>query len=221
VSLTRAELQRQLAEMRRSYALAGLAEADLAPDWTAQFARWIADARDAGLAEPNAMVFATAAAGGLPSARTVLLKAFDERGFVLFTHLTSRKGREALENPQASLVFPWYDLERQVTVTGTVEQVTDAEADAYFARRPRGSQLGALASPQSEVVPSRAVLEAAREELARRYPEGTAVPRPERWSGLRVLPITVEFWQGREDRLHDRLRFRRDGDAWVLERLAP
>ena len=126
-----------------------------------------------------------------------------------------------VDDPHGALVFPWHDLERQVLVAGSVEPVTDAEADAYFARRPRGSQLGALASPQSEVLPSRAPLEAARDELERRYPEGTDVPRPERWGGLRVVPETVEFWQGREDRLHDRLRFRRDGDAWVLERLAP
>ena len=208
-----------LAAMRRAYARAGLDEADLAPDWTSQFAGWMAEAREAGLTEPNAMVLATTTPDGRPSARTVLLKAFDERGFVFFTNLGSRKGQEALANPQVALVFPWHDIERQVLVTGLAETVTDAEADAYFARRPRGSQLGALASPQSQVLPSRAPLEEARAELDRRYPDD--VPRPERWGGLRVAPDAVEFWQGREDRLHDRLRFRRDGGGWVVERLAP
>ena len=208
-----------LAAMRRAYARAGLDEADLAADWTAQFATWMGEARDAGLTEPNAMVLATAADDGRPSARTVLLKAFDERGFVFFTNLGSRKGREALANPQVALVFPWHDIERQVVVTGRAEQVTTAEADAYFALRPRGSQLGALASPQSQVLPSRAPLEQAREELAQRYPDD--VPRPEHWGGLRVEPDAVEFWQGRDDRLHDRLRFRDDGGRWIVERLAP
>jgi pyridoxamine 5'-phosphate oxidase len=210
-----------LAAMRRAYARAGLDEADLAPDWTAQFAAWMKEARDAGLTEPNAMVLATTTPDGRPSARTVLLKAFDERGFVFFTNLDSRKGREALANPQVAIVFPWHDIERQVVVTGRAGQVTDAEADAYFALRPRGSQLGALASPQSQVLPSRAPLEQARAELEDRYPEGTDVPRPERWGGLRVAPDAVEFWQGREDRLHDRLRFRDDGGRWIVERLGP
>ncbi len=207
--------------MRRAYARAGLDEGDLAADWTSQFAVWMGEARDAGLTEPNAMVLATTTPDGRPSARTVLLKAFDERGFVFFTNLGSRKGREALANPQVAIVFPWHDIERQVLVTGRAEQVTDAEADAYFAMRPRGSQLGALASPQSQVLPSRAPLEQAREELAQRHPEGTDVPRPEHWGGLRVAPDAVEFWQGREDRLHDRLRFRHDGGRWIVERLAP
>ena len=207
--------------MRRAYARAGLVESDLASDWPAQFAAWIADARDAGLTEPNAMVLATTTPDGRPSARTVLLKAFDERGFVFFTNLDSRKGREATANPAVALVFPWHDIERQVVVTGEALQVSEAEADAYFALRPRGSQLGALASPQSQVLPSRAPLEQARDELAARHPEGEPVPRPARWGGLRVEPDAVEFWQGREDRLHDRLRFRRDGGGWIVERLAP
>jgi pyridoxamine 5'-phosphate oxidase len=211
-----------LQAMRRSYELGGLHEEDLAEDWTTQLLRWLADAQEAGVTEPNAMVFATATADGVPSARTVLLKGADARGLVLYTNLTSRKGGEALGNPQASLVFPWIDLQRQVVVCGTVEPVPAEESDAYFASRPRGSQLGAAASPQSQPIPDRAVLEDARAQLEQRYPEGTPVPRPEHWGGLLVVPRTVEFWQGRPDRLHDRLRYRRtDGDAWAVERLAP
>ena len=210
-----------LAAMRRSYELGGLDEADLAPTWTAQFERWLADAVAAGVTEPNAMVLATVAAGGAPSTRTVLLKAVDPRGFVLYTNLGSRKAREAAGAPRAALTFPWIALQRQVGVTGGVEPVAAEEADAYFASRPRGSQLGAHASPQSRVVSSRAQLEEAEAALAARFPEGTPVPRPPGWGGLRVAPDAVEFWQGRPNRLHDRLRFRRDGGEWVVERLAP
>jgi pyridoxamine 5'-phosphate oxidase len=211
-----------LADMRRSYGLGGLAEADLAPTWLEQFRAWLADALRAGLTEPNAMVLATASADGAPSARTVLLKGADERGFSLYTNLGSRKGRDAAANPRASLVFPWVDLQRQVVVAGRLEPVGDAESDAYFATRPRGSQIGAHASPQGEVIASRDALLAARDAVQRRHPEGTVIPRPRGWGGLRVVPSAVEFWQGRPDRLHDRLAFRRDGDgAWVVERLAP
>jgi len=207
--------------MRRSYEVGGLSERDLAPDWLAQFRRWFSEAEAAGLVEPNAMVLATASPQGRPSARTVLLKGLDERGFVLFTNLRSRKGSEALANPYACLLFPWVALQRQVVVAGSVTEVDPAESDAYFASRPRGSQLGAAASPQSAVIPSRAVLEEERARLEAAYPDGIPVPRPAHWGGLRVAPETVEFWQGRPDRLHDRLRFRRDGRVWVVERLAP
>ncbi len=210
-----------VAAMRRSYEQGGLDEDDLAPTWLAQFERWLEDAVRAELPEPNAMVLATADEHGGPSARTVLLKGLDARGFVCFTNLASRKGREARANPRAALVFGWVALQRQVVVAGAVEPVAAREADAYFASRPHGSQLGALASPQSRVIAGRVVLEHARDELERRHPEGTPVPRPEGWGGLRVVPATVEFWQGRADRLHDRLRFRRDGDGFVVERLAP
>jgi pyridoxamine 5'-phosphate oxidase len=211
-----------LGAMRRAYEFAGLDEADLAPDWLTQFRRWLAEAVAAGLAEPNAMVLATASPDAKPTARTVLLKGVDECGFVFFTHFTSRKGQQLLANPAASLVFPWHPIQRQVLVTGAVEQITDAESDAYFASRPHGSQLGALASPQSTVLGSRAELESARAALDERYPEGTPVPRPASWGGFRVIPESVEFWQGRPDRLHDRLRFRREsGEPWVVERLAP
>lgn len=211
-----------LGAMRRSYERATLLEADLAGDWLTQFRAWFAEAEASGLVEePNAMVLSTADAGGRPSSRTVLLKAVDERGFVLYTNLGSRKAREALANPRAALLFPWYPLQRQVHVEGAVERVSDAEADAYFASRPHGSQLGAHASPQSALVASRAELEATLHELGERWPEGTAVPRPPRWTGLRVVPDAVEFWQGRPSRLHDRLRFRAVGKGWVVERLAP
>jgi pyridoxamine 5'-phosphate oxidase len=212
---------RRLDDMRGFYAADKLDEDDLAATWLVQFERWLDDAVNAGLPEPNATVLATADDTGRPSARTVLLKVLDERGFVLYTNLESRKGRDTAANPYASLVFPWMALHRQVVVTGAVERVDDKEADAYFASRPHGSRLGALASAQSQVIPSRAVLDEARSQLARRYPEGSRVPRPRHWGGLRVVPDSVEFWQGRPDRLHDRLRFRRAQGEWVVERLAP
>jgi pyridoxamine 5'-phosphate oxidase len=207
--------------MRRAYELAGLDEEHLAADWLTQFRLWLDETIAAGLPEPNAMIVATASHDAVPSARTVLLKGLDERGFVFYTHYTSHKGRQALENPVASLVFPWHPLQRQVLVTGAVERVDEAESEAYFASRPYGSQLSAAVSPQSAVIDSRAELEAARDALAARHPEGTPVPRPPHWGGLRVVPELVEFWQGRPDRLHDRLRFRLDGEDWVVERLAP
>jgi pyridoxamine 5'-phosphate oxidase len=210
------------AAMRRDYTERGaLLETDLAGDWTGQFARWFAEASAAGLPEPNAMIVATADARGRPSARTVLLKGYDERGFVFFTNYTSRKGTEAAENPAASLVFPWFPMQRQVLVAGAVERVTRAETEAYFATRPRGSQLGAWASPQSRVLSGRAAVEAGLAEAVARFGTDGEVPAPPHWGGLRVVPETVEFWQGRADRMHDRLRFRRSDGQWVVERLAP
>ena len=169
------------------------------------------------------MVLATADADGRPGARTVLLKGLDERGLVFFTNLRSRKGRELAENPRAALAFSWPSLQRQVVVDGTVEQVEAEESDAYWATRPRGSRLGALASPQSEPVSSREMLDSRWEQMAARHPEdGEPPPRPEWWGGLRVVPWQVELWQGRRDRLHDRLRYREAGPGhWVIERLAP
>jgi len=208
------------AGMRRDYSRDGLSETELAPTWHEQFARWFADAASAGLAEPNAVVLATADVEGRPSARTVLLKAHDERGLVVFTNLTSRKGREALANPHASLVFPWVELERQVIVVGTVEQVSREQTGAYFHSRPRSSQVGAWASHQSSVVAGREVLEQRAAELEARF-AGVDVPVPDFWGGLRIVPETVEFWQGRPSRLHDRLRYRLDGEQWRVERLSP
>jgi len=216
-----------LERLRWSYEMGGLSEEDLEHDWLAQFEAWLADAVEAGIAEPNAMVLATAQHHGtgetaVPSARTVLLRAVDERGFVFFTNLGSRKGREARENPAASLVFPWIQLQRQVVVVGAVELVGARECDDYWSKRPRGHQIGAMTSPQSQVVASRSELEQRADEIARRYPSGVPLPRPEGWGGLRVVPGSVEFWQGRRNRLHDRLRFRRDPEqGWVVERLAP
>ncbi len=207
-----------LPSLRREYIDAGLSEADLALTWHEQFRSWFADAGH--LREPNAMVLSTVDATGVVSSRTVLLKAFDERGFVFFTNHTSRKGRSLAEHPGASLLFPWIDLERQVVIAGAVQSVAQDETDAYFRSRPRGAQIAAWASRQSAVLGSRDVLERRFEELSQRF-QGADVPVPPFWGGLRLAPDSVEFWQGRASRLHDRLRFRRAGREWVVERLAP
>jgi pyridoxamine 5'-phosphate oxidase len=210
-----------LAAMRVDYGSAEHSEASLAADWWSQLGRWLAEAVAARVTEPNAMVLGTVDPAGRPSARTVLLKGYDERGLLFFTNYESRKGRELSANPAASLVFPWYPLRRQVVVTGLVTRVERAETEAYFAGRPRESALGAWASAQSTPVPDRAALDRAWAQAAQRFPAGEPVPAPPYWGGYRLAPDAVEFWQGRTARMHDRLRYRRSNGVWEVERLAP
>ncbi len=209
-----------LADLRKDYSLAGLAEKDLARDPFRQFEKWFQEAEAAKLTEPNAMTLCTATRDGRPSGRTVLLKGLDGRGFVFYSNYESRKGRELHENPHATLVFPWIALERQVIVEGTLTKVAREESEAYFHSRPRASQLGAWVAQQSSIIPGRGVLEESMKALEKKY-EGQPVPLPANWGGWRLAPETVEFWQGRRSRLHDRLRYRRGKDDWSVERLAP
>lgn len=213
------------ATMRRPYGRdGGLWEGDLAADPVHQFAAWFTEAERAALDEPNAMTVSSVDPDGRPSVRTVLLKAFDARGFVFFTNYESRKGRELTARPAVALLFPWHPMGRQVIVLGDAERTGRDETAAYFRSRPHGSQLGAWASEQSTVIPDRAELESRYDELAQRYPEGEGVPVPPFWGGFRVVPRSVEFWQGRVNRLHDRLRYTADPDTptgWRVERLCP
>ncbi|MFB6512644.1 pyridoxamine 5'-phosphate oxidase [Streptomyces virginiae] len=209
------------AMMRKQYRSEIVDEGSLAENPMDQFALWFQQAADSHLFEPNAMVVSTATPDGRPSSRTVLMKQFDGRGFVFFTNYASRKGREVAENPHVALLFPWHPIARQVIVTGTAARIGRDETAAYFRSRPHGSQLGAWASEQSSVIGSRAELDRRYTELEARYPEGEQVPVPLEWGGLRVVPEAVEFWQGHENRLHDRLRYVLDGDKWHVERLCP
>ena len=213
-------MSEQVAAMRRDYMQRGLNETDLAPDPCQQFAHWFQDALNCpAILEPNAMVLSTVSSEGKPRARYVLLKGFDANGFVFFTNYCSEKGRELAEKPFAALTFGWIELERQVRIEGTVSKTPRSAVDSYFQTRPRGSRLGAWASSQSEVIANRAILEQRLAEADTRFPAD--VPPPQTWGGYLMMPDRFEFWQGRTNRLHDRLRYRKDDSGWIIERLAP
>ncbi len=210
-----------IADIRKEYIHHSLDESDVAAHPIKQFDLWWSELLQSKVDEVNAMTLATASADGFPSARIVLLKGYDEQGFVFFTNYNSYKGQQLEENPRACLVFFWKELERQVRVTGLIEKVSAAESDAYFHSRPHSSRIGAWASPQSQVIPNRELLKAKEEELKTAF-EGKEIPRPLHWGGYRVRPITVEFWQGRPSRLHDRIQYSLEEDgSWKIERLAP
>jgi len=210
-----------IADIRKDYQMQSLLETDVAPDPFDQFANWWDDAMKSELDEINAMTLATASATGMPAARIVLLKSFSADGFIFFTNYNSQKGKELLENPFASLVFFWKELERQVRISGNVEQVSAAESDAYFHSRPEGSRIGAWASPQSSVIASREVIETNIAMIEQQFTEGE-ISRPQHWGGYVVIPSVIEFWQGRPNRLHDRIQYSKmAAGSWKIERLAP
>jgi pyridoxamine 5'-phosphate oxidase len=210
----------RVADLRRDYSMSELREGDVDADPIRQFERWITDAIAAQLTEPNAMTLATATPEGVPSARVVLLKGIDARGFVFFTDYRSRKGRELDANPRAALCILWKEIERQVRIAGTVQRIDRAESERYYRSRPVGSRYGAWASHQSAVIASRDALDASLRDVEARFADGDP-PLPPHWGGYRVAPLEVEFWQGRRSRLHDRLRYRREAERWVVERLSP
>ena len=212
--------QPSIQDLRQEYAREPLIKEDLNPDPVTQFREWFDESRAAGVLEPNAMTLGTADASGRVSCRTVLLKAYDDRGFVFFTNYGSRKARDIAENPYGSLLFPWVTLARQVEIAGSVEKISAAESLAYFLSRPFGSRLGAWVSDQSAVISSRQILLSKFEDLKRRFANGE-VPKPEGWGGYRVVPETFEFWQGGHDRLHDRFFYRKSGSLWTISQLAP
>ncbi|MEM1322477.1 MAG: pyridoxamine 5'-phosphate oxidase [Bacteroidota bacterium] len=210
-----------LANLRADYRLETLDSTQVNPDPLKQFTRWFDDAMQAGVPEPNAMTLATATPDGFPSARIVLLKGFDELGFTFYTNFGSQKGQEMDSNPRAALVFCWLQLQRQVRISGAVIRTPQAVAERYFQSRPKGSQIGAWASPQSSVIPDRSGLEARVASLQEQYANQEQLPLPDFWGGYTVQPQVLEFWQGRSSRLHDRIRYRKAGESWQLERLAP
>jgi len=209
-----------LSDFRKEYAAHGIDRAELNDDPLVQFKAWFEQAKVAGVVEPNAMVLSTLGLDGFPSSRTVLLKAADERGYSFFTNYQSKKGAEIAANPVATLLFPWFALERQIHITGSLVKTSEEESVAYFARRPYGSQLGALASDQSDIIADRKVLEARLAELKAKYPEGK-VPKPQHWGGYRLVPTRFEFWQGRTNRLHDRFDYSITKEGWKIARLSP
>jgi len=213
--------QPDIGGIRRAYRLGELSESEVDPDAIAQFRTWFAEALEKDVMEPNAMTLATSSTAGRPSARIVLLKDLDDSGFGFFTNYESQKGAELNTNPVAALLFFWPELQRQVRVVGTVVRMPAAQSDAYFNSRPTGSRLGAIASPQSQRIADRTELDARLAELEQRYADGADIPRPAHWGGYRLQPDTIEFWQGRDNRLHDRLVYFREGAGWKLVRLAP
>ncbi|MGB3654742.1 MAG: pyridoxamine 5'-phosphate oxidase [Rivularia sp. (in: cyanobacteria)] len=213
-------MDKTIADLRQDYTLQGLSETKVNSNPFVQFKEWFDQALSADILEPNAMTVATTTPDGKPSARMVLLKDFDDRGFVFYTNYNSQKAQELAENPQAALVFWWAELQRQIRISGHVEKVADTESDNYFYSRPFNSRLGAWASNQSEVIENREVLEKHLEELKEKY-QDREVPRPSHWGGIRVIPAEIEFWQGRSSRLHDRLVYTRYDDSWKIERLSP
>jgi pyridoxamine 5'-phosphate oxidase len=212
--------QLNLQNLRQDYRMASLSESDVAADPILQFQKWFSEAVNAKLYEPNVMTFATADSDGKPSARIVLLKGFDEQGFVFYTNYESKKAQDLVENPQAALVFFWAELERQVRIEGIVSKVDKEISEAYFQSRPTGSQIGAIASAQSSVLTDRSILEERVAELTTQY-EGKTIPKPEHWGGYLVEPKHIEFWQGRSSRLHDRITYDYTDGSWKINRLAP